>query len=412
MSFKLVRQAFNGNRPLPRMWQPRELKASYDVVIIGGGAHGLAIAYYLASKHGIIDVGVFERSYIGAGGSGRNTTVLRANYKMPESVEFFRESFNLYKNLSYELDYNLLRSTRGLFWLAHTESSLQAQRERAMLNQALGVDTVFVTPEEIEELCPPIDLSCGGKGRPILGGSYHPPGSVIRHDAVVWAYAAAAQRLGVDVHQNVEVTGITRQSGRCVGIETPAGKVAAGTVICAGGGWVSSVARLAGVRLPITTHPLQAFVTEAYKPALHRIVASADMLVYVSQTSRGEFLAGAEIERYPTYSTRSTASFLAECASRAIDLLPFMAKLRILRQWTGLCDMTPDYSPIMGLTEADNFIVNAGWGTWGFKAVPIAGVMIAELVATGRVPELIEPFRLDRFKDDRAVPDRSSAGTH
>jgi sarcosine oxidase subunit beta len=221
-----------------------------------------------------------------------------------------------------------------------------------------------------------------------------------------------ADRGGAEIHQGVEVTGIQRRNGRCVGLETSAGPVAAGTVVCAAGGYVSTVAALAGVRLPIVTHLLQAFVTEPYRPVLHRIVASADMLIYISQTSRGELLVGAEIERYTTYSTRSTFSFLAECASRAIDLLPFMAKLRILRQWTGLCDMTPDYSPLMGRTDVDGFLITAGWGTWGFKAIPASGVAMAKLAATGSVPPLIEPFRLERFREERALPDRSSAGTH
>ncbi|HEY1367634.1 MAG TPA: FAD-dependent oxidoreductase [Gaiellaceae bacterium] len=387
-------------------------KASYDAIVIGGGGHGLACAYYLAAHHGMTNVGVFERSYIGSGATGRNTTVLRANYKMPESVSFFKESFDLYQGLSAELDYNLLVSRRGLFWLAHSENTLRLQRERAILNQAAGVDTIFIGPDEVKELCPQIDLSAGDKGHPILGASYHGPGSVIRHDAVVWGFAAAAQRLGVDVHEGAEVTGIRVENGKATGIETANGFVAAGTIVCATAGYTSLVAALAGVRVPITSHPLQAFVTEPYKPILDRIVASADMLVYISQTSRGEILVGAEIERYTTYSTRSTWSFLAECASRAIDLLPFTAGLRILRQWTGICDMSPDYSPLMGLTEVENFLVTAGWGTWGFKAIPASGKAMAELVATGKVPALIAPFRIDRFHDDRAIPDRSSAGTH
>jgi sarcosine oxidase subunit beta len=195
-------------------------------------------------------------------------------------------------------------------------------------------------------------------------------------------------------------------------VDTTAGHVAAGAIVSATAGYSSEVAALAGVRLPITTHPLQAFVTEPYKPILHRIVASADMLVYISQTSRGEILVGAEIERYTTYSSRSTFSFLADCASRSIDLLPFTGKLRILRQWTGLCDMSPDYSPLMGPTEVDRFVITAGWGTWGFKAIPAGGMAMAELVATGATPATIAPFRIDRFHDDRAIPDRSSAGTH
>jgi sarcosine oxidase, subunit beta len=388
-----------------------EPKKRYDVVVIGGGGHGLAIAYYLAKRHGIHDVGVFERSYIGSGGTGRNTTVLRANYKTPETIRFFKASFDLYRGLSAELDYNLLFSPRGLLWLAHSEPSLRLQRERALLNQAFGVDTVYLNPDEVEKVCPVLDLSGGGK-HPILGAAYHPPGAIIRHDAVVWGYAAAARRLGVHVHQGVEVTGIMRENGQCVGVETPHGRIAAGSVVCAVGGYASVVARLAGLRLPITTHPLQAFVTEAYKPVLHRIVASADLLVYISQSARGELLVGAEIERYPSYSTRSTFTFLSEAASRCIDLVPFMAKLRILRQWTGLCDMTPDYSPLMGPTEVESFYLNAGWGTWGFKAIPIAGVTMAELVATGKTPPLIAPFALTRFRDDRSVSERASAGTH
>lgn len=388
-----------------------EPKASYDAVVIGGGAHGLAIAYYLARRHGITNIAVVEQGYIGMGGSGRNTSVLRANYKTPEAVAFFRRSLELYRTLAGELDYNLLRSERGLLWLAHSESALQAQRERALLNQEFDVDTVFVTPEEVKELCPPIDIDCG-TSEPIVGASYHAPGSVIRHDAVVWGYAAAAQRLGVDVHQGVTVTGIETLGGRVTAVRTSAGRLATGIVICAAGGYASTVTAMVGLRLPISTHPLQAFVTEPVKPVLNRIVASADLLVYVSQTSRGELLVGAEIERYTTYSTRSTFSFLAEASSRCIDLFPFMAKLRILRQWTGLCDMTPDYSPLMGPSAVEGFYVNAGWGTWGFKAVPVAGVTMAECVATGRAPALIEPFALDRFELDRPIPDRSSAGTH
>lgn len=389
----------------------QELRMAYDVVIIGGGGHGLALAYYLAKHHGICNVAVLERSYIGSGGTGRNTTVLRANYKTPETIAFFKKSLELYSQLSSELDFHLLLSSRGLLWLAHSEAAVRVQRERAYLNQAIGVDTVFVTPSEIADLCPALDLT-GGGNTPILGAAYHPPGSIIRHDAVVWGYASAAQRLGVDIHQGIEVTAVNVAHGRCIGVDTSAGRIAAGTVVSAAGGYISVVARMAGVRLPITTHPLQAFVTEAYKPVLDRIIASSDLLVYISQGARGELLVGGEIEDYAGYSTRSTFDFLAETSSRAIDLLPFMARLRILRQWTGLCDMTPDYSPLLGSTEVDDFLVDGGWGTWGFKAIPVAGSCMAELIATGRAPDLIAPFGLERFRKDRAVPERASAGTH
>ncbi len=387
------------------------LQRRYDVVIIGGGGHGMATAYYLAKYHGIRRVAVLERAYVGSGGTGRNTTVLRANYKTPETIRFYQDSFERYAVLHQELDYHLLRSRRGLFWLAHSEPQLRNQRERALQNQHFGVDTVYLSPAEIREICPVLDMTAGGK-RPVLGAAFHPPGSIIRHDAVVWGYAAAAGRLGVEVHQGVSVTGVRVEDGRCVGVETSQGPISAGSVVSAVGGYVTAIADMVGLRLPIVTHPLQAFVTESYSPVLDQIVASADLHIYVSQSARGEVLIGAEIDPYTSYSTRSTFPFLASAAARAIDLFPFTAKLRVLRQWTGLCDMTPDYSPLMGLTGIDQFYLSSGWGTWGFKAIPAAGVAMAELVATGRVPRLIAPFALDRFRRDRAVPERASAGTH
>lgn len=388
-----------------------EPKPSYDVVVIGGGGHGLATAYYLAKRHGITNVAVLERAYIGSGGTGRNTTVLRANYKTPETIRFYKESFELYANLHEDLDYHLLRSQRGLLWLAHSEPQLRNQRERDLQNQHFGVESAFLTPREIHELCPVLDMTGGGK-RPVLGAAFHPPGGVIRHDAVVWGYAAAAQRLGVHVHQGITVTGLTIEGDRCRGVETSRGPIKAGAVLSAVGGYVTQVADMAGLRLPIVTHPLQAFVTESYSPALDQIVASADLHIYVSQSTRGEVLIGAEIDPYTSYSTRSTFPFLASCAARAIDLFPFVAKLRVLRQWTGLCDMTPDYSPLMGVTGIDKFYLSSGWGTWGFKAIPAGGLHLAALIATGKVSETIAPFAVDRFRRDRAIPERASAGTH
>lgn len=393
---------------LLRETPPRD---AYDVVVIGGGGHGLATAYYLAQDHGVRDVGIFERSYIGAGGTGRNTTVLRSNYMTPETVRFFQASLELYEDLSLELDFNLLRSERGLLWMAHSEPQLRTQRERASHNRLFGVETEFLTAEEVAEVCPVLDMSCGNR-RPILGAAYHPPGSIIRHDAVVWGYAAAAQRLGVRIHQGVEVTDLIVEEGRCVGVDTTAGRVSAGAVLSAVGGDVTQITDRVGLELPIVTHPLQAFVTESYEPVLDRIVASADLHIYISQSARGEMLVGAEIDPYTSYSTRSTFSFLASASARCIDLMPFMAKMSILRQWSGICDMTPDYSPLMGRTPVDGFFLSSGWGTWGFKAIPIGGKTMAELIATDRVPPLIAPFALDRFRRDRSVSERASAGTH
>lgn len=388
-----------------------ELRPRYDVVIIGGGGHGLAAAYYLASVHGVKNVAVLERSYIGAGGTGRNTTIVRSNYKTPETIAFYKQSHQMYMELAQELDYNLLLTPRGLLWLAHSDNQLRLQRERAALNQAFGVDTVFLDASGVKEVCPQLDMTAGGK-RPILGAAWHPQGCITRHDAVVWGYAAAAQRLGVHVHQGISVTGVTVVGGKCVGVQTTNGPVAAGAVMSAVGGYVSNIARMANIRVPIITHPLQAFVTESYKPAFDRVVASADLHIYISQSARGEFVIGAEIDPYTSYANASTWPFMASASARAIDLVPFLSKLRILRSWTGACDMSPDYSPVMGVTELKNFFVSTGWGTWGFKAIPASGFAMAELLATGKVPGLIAPFRIDRFRDDRAISERASAGTH
>jgi sarcosine oxidase subunit beta len=387
------------------------MKPAYDVVIIGGGGHGLATAYYLASRFGITNVAVLERAYIGSGGTGRNTTVVRANYKTPDTIRFYKASQALYGELGRELDFNLLQSFKGLLWMAHSEFQLFNQRERALQNQAFGVDTQFVTADEVHKICPELDMTGGGH-LPILGAAYHPPGSAVRHDAVAWGYAYQAGRRGVHVLQGVNVTGVRVEHGRAVGVETSAGPISAGVVMSAVGGYVTPVADMVGLRLPIVTHPLQAMVTESYKPAMARTVASADLHIYIQQTSRGEFLIGAEIDPYTSYATRSTFPLLASLSARAINLFPFLSKLTILRQWTGLCDMTPDYSPLMGVTDVEGFYLSSGWGTWGFKAIPIGGLTMAELIATRRVPALIAPFALDRFKKDRAISERASAGTH
>jgi sarcosine oxidase subunit beta len=389
----------------------REPRRSYDVVVVGGGVNGLSLAYHLAAERGIRDVAVFERSYIGSGGSGRNTQVLRANYNTPETVPLYAASLERYRRLSLELGFNIQFTNHGELDLCHTEDSLQVEREKSALNRALGVRTDILRPEDILEVCPLVDLTGGGE-LPVLGASYHPPGSFARHDAVVWGYAQAAARRGVDIHQGIEVTGLHVEGGTCVGVETTGGRVAAGHVVGAVAGWSTHLAAMAGVRLPIVTHMLQAFVTEPYRPVLRGLVSSMDLTIYVSQTARGELLAGAEIVPYNTYSTRSTFEFLSEAARRSVMILPFMAKARAMRQWGGLCDMTPDSSPILGPSGVDGFSVMAGMGTWGFKGAPIFGSTVAEYVSTGRVPELIAPFSLARFRADRMVPDAASAGTH
>jgi sarcosine oxidase subunit beta len=388
-----------------------EPKKSYDVIIIGGGGHGLATAYYLATRHGITNVAILERKYIGGGNSGRNTTVIRANYGIPESVRFYQRSVDLYKSLEQETDRWMMHKQKGLLWLAHSEAAVRAETARAEINTAFGAITEYVTPREIAEICPEVDLTGGGVW-PVMGGSYHPEGATARHDRVNWALAEGANKLGVHIHQRTAVTGLQMSGDKVIGVETTAGPMSAKVVVSAVGGHVSTLGKMAGLRLPIRTHPLQAYVTNHYARSFHPIVASMSLLFYVSQTARGEMLMGAEIDRQPSYSYRSGHHFLQDCSYRAMTLLPFMKNLRILRQWTGVCDMSPDYSPIMGQTPVEGFYITTGWGTWGFKAIPAGGEQMAEAIATGKTPELIAPFALDRFAKDRTMADRGSSGTH
>ena len=392
-----------------RMWRPRgELRKRYDVVIIGGGAHGLATAYYLAKKHGITNVAVLEKSYIGSGAAGRNTTIVRSNYRTPQGAEFYKESVRLYEGLSQELDFNMLFSQQGHLTLAHSDRAMITMNERAEVNRLLGIDSRLVYRDEVARLCPEINMS-EEVTWPIMGALYHPPGGIIRHDAVVWGYARGADRQGVEIHPYTEVTGITRENGRVTGVETTRGDVEADVVISCTAGWSTLVCDLAEVPLPITTHILQAFVTEPVKPFLDVIIVSSQMHIYISQTDRGEFLIGAEIEPYTTYKGTSTFPFLEYSARHALELFPQLEQAKILRQWTGLCDLSPDYSPILGKTEVEGFHVSAGWGTYGFKAAPIVGVTLAELTATGRTAPLIEPFALERFYTDTLVSELAAA---
>lgn len=408
MSIKLIRQALNGSYPLPRMWRSHPVRDRYDVVIIGGGAHGLACAYYLSKVHGITNVAVLEKSYIGAGGSGRNTTIIRSNYLTPEGVRFYDESVKLYEQMSGEFDFNVMFSQRGHLTLAHTDGAVRTMRRRAEVNQIQGVDSRLIFPDEIMRLCPYLDLSDHPR-YPILAALYHPPGGIIRHDAVVWGYAHHADRRGVHIHQGTEVTGIEVEKGRVTGVETTGGHIKTNTVLNATAGWCTTIADMAGVRLPVTTYPLQACVTEALKPFLDVIIVSGSLHVYVSQSDRGELVMGAAVDPFASYSMRGSLSFTEGIAGHMLELFPSLSHVRLLRQWAGLCDMTPDYSPIMGKTPVEGFLVDVGWGTYGFKASPISGKCMAELIASGETPELIAPFRHSRFYEHELVGEKGAA---
>jgi sarcosine oxidase, subunit beta len=384
------------------------MRDRYDVVIVGAGVHGLAIAYYLC-KRGIRNIAVLERGYLGIGNSGRNTAILRSNYRTPEAIPFYNESIKRWEGLSAELEFNLLFSQQGHITVAHTDSALNGLRVRADANRLLGVDSYLVGPQEIKRLVPAIDISSHVR-YPIEGGLYHPPGGIIRHDAVVWAYARAAGRMGAEIHTHTEVLGIGRGSSHIESVKTNRGDINTGVVVNATSGWCTTVARMAGVSLPVTSHPLQACVTETLNPFLSKVVVSANLHVYVNQTDRGEVVLGSEIDPYVSYSQRSTLPTLEMIAAHTLDLFPCLRHVCVMRQWTGVCDMTPDFSPIIGEAPGlKGFILDVGWGTYGFKTGPVAGYRVAELIDTGRTPELIRPFALSRFSEDRLVGEKAAA---
>jgi sarcosine oxidase subunit beta len=391
-----------------RMWRRRpDLKPRYDVVIIGGGSHGLATAYYLR-RLGITDVAILEKSYIGSGAAGRNTTILRSNYKTPEGARFYDASVKLYEGLGAEMGFNLLFSQCGHLTLAHSDRAMFVMANRAEVNRLQGIDSRLIGPDEVQELAPAMYVG-PDTTYPILGALYHPPGGIIRHDAVVWGFARGADEGGAEIHPYTEVTGLERDGDRITAVRTNRGRVEAGVVVNCTAGWSTLLCDMAGVRLPITTHILQACVTEPVKPFLDVVIVSSQMHVYISQSDRGEFVMGSEIEPWTTYRTRNTLNFLQDLTRHTLELFPQLEHARLLRAWAGLCDLSPDYSPILGATEVENFHISAGWGTYGFKAAPIVGKTLAELVATGRTPDLIAPFSLERFYEDRLVSELAAA---
>jgi sarcosine oxidase, subunit beta len=409
MPFGLLRFALRSAHPEPRMFRmPARLKPGYDVVIIGGGGHGLAAAYYLAREHGITDVCVLEKGYLGGGNTGRNTAIIRSNYLTPEGVAFYDRSVKLWQDLASDFDLNLFYATRGHFTLAHTDASMRTMRWRAEVNKHLGVDSEVVDAAALREALPMMDLTCGGHA-PVLGALYHKPGAIARHDAVAWGYGRGADRRGVEIHQNTEVTGINVENGRVTGVRTTRGDIATWKILCAVAGSTPRITDMVGLRTPIYIHPLQAMVSEPLKPWLDPIIVSASLHAYVSQSARGELVMGASLDPYELHSSRSTLDFAEGLAAQMLDLFPSLSHVKVNRQWAGMADMTPDFAPIMGRTAVDGFYLDAGWGTWGFKATPVCGKTMAHTVATDRNHPLIEAFGLGRFADYRLTGEKGAA---
>ena len=387
---------------------PTDLHSEYDVVIIGAGGHGLAAAYYLARDHGIKRVAVLEKGYIGGGNTGRNTTIIRSNYLTPEGVKFYDASVRLWQDLAEDFDLNLFYSTRGHFTLAHTDSAVRTMRWRAEVNKHFGIESELVGPDFVKRACPSIDITCGGHA-PILGALYHAPGAIARHDAVAWGYGRGACKRGVEIHQQTAVTGIDMVAGKVVGVQTTRGPIKTSKVLCAVAGFTPSVTDMVGIRTPIYIHPLQAMVSEPMKPWLDQIFVSGSLHIYISQSARGELVMGASLDPYEVHSTRSTLDFTETLAAHMLDMFPFLSHVKVNRQWSGMADMTPDFAPLMGKTEVEGFYLDAGWGTWGFKATPVCGKTMAWTVANDKPHELITGFSLDRFRNYSLTGEKGAA---
>lgn len=409
MPLGLLRFALSRKHPEPRMFTRHDtLKRAYDAVIIGAGGHGLAAAYYLARDHGITNVAVLEKGYIGGGNTGRNTTIIRSNYLTPEGVAFYDQSVKLWQDLSEDFDLNLFYSTRGHFTLAHTDSAMRTMRWRAEVNKHFGVESEVVDARAVAEALPMMDITCAGHA-PVLGALFHKPGAIARHDAVAWGYGRGADRRGVEIHQQTEVTGIELMGGRVTGVKTTRGNIATTKVLCAVAGSTPRITNLVGLRTPIYVHPLQAMVSEPVKPWLDPIIVSGSLHVYVSQSARGELVMGASLDPYELHGTRSTLDFVEGLAAHLLDMFPFLATVNVNRQWAGMADMTPDFAPVMGRTPIEGFYLDAGWGTWGFKATPVCGKTMAHTVAKDANHPLIEGFNLSRFEHYRLTGEKGAA---
>jgi len=409
MPLRLLKFGLSKKHPEPRMFKRHDrLKATYDAVIIGGGGHGLAAAYYLARDHGMTNVAVLERSYLGGGNTGRNTTIIRSNYLTPEGVKFYDESVRLWQDLSQDFDLNVFYSNRGHFTLAHTDAAVRTMRWRAEVNKHYGIESELVDADTVQQACPQMDMTCGGHA-PILGALYHAPGSIARHDAVAWGYGRGADSRGVEIHQQTEVLGIQVKAGQVTGVETSRGTISTPRVLCAVAGFTPRLLAMVELRSPLYIHPLQAMVSEPMEAWLDPIIVSGSLHVYISQTARGELVMGASLDPYELHSTRSTLEFTEGLAAHMLELFPFLSHVKIVRQWAGMADMTPDFAPIMGKTAIEGFYLDAGWGTWGFKATPICGKTMAYTLARDRPHPLIEKFSLERFVNFNLVGEKGAA---
>ena len=406
--FSLLRNAVSHNENWHQAWRSPAPRKRYDVLIVGGGGHGLATAYYLAKEHGITNVAVLEKGWIGGGNTGRNTTIVRSNYLWTEAALLYEKSLKLWEGLSRDLNYNVMFSQRGVYNLGHSLQDMRDIERRVGANRLDGIDAEVVTPEQIKAAIPMINISPGAR-YPILGASLQRRGGVARHDAVAWGFARAADALGVDIIQQCEVTGIHRDCGWVTGVETSRGRIEADRIGVVVAGHASVLAGMAGLRLPLESHPLQAYVSEPLKPVLNTVVMSNAVHGYISQSDKGELVVGAGIDAYNGYGQRGSFHTIEHAMQAIIELFPAFSRVRMLRQWGGIVDVSPDACPIIGKTPVQGLYFNCGWGTGGFKATPGSGWAFAHTIARDEPHELNAPFSLERFTTGALIDEHGAA---
>jgi sarcosine oxidase subunit beta len=408
-AFSLLRQAFAGHQGWQAQWRSPEPKPEYDAVIVGGGGHGLATAYYLAKEHGLGNIAVLEKGWIGGGNTGRNTTIIRSNYLFDESAALYDHALKLWEGLTQELNYNVMFSQRGVMMLAHTVHDVQTSKRHIHANRLNGVDNDWLSAEEAKAFCPPLNIAANMR-YPVLGAALQRRGGVARHDAVAWGYARGADARGVDILQNCAVTGIRRSaSGAVEAVETTRGVIRTPKVGVAAAGHTSTIMAMAGLRMPLESYPLQALVSEPVKPIFPCVVMSNTIHAYISQSDKGELVIGAGTDAYVSYTQRGGLHIATHTLDAICELFPMFRRMKMLRNWGGIVDVTPDRSPIIGKTPVPGLYVNCGWGTGGFKATPGSGHVFAHTIARDEPHSINAPFRLDRFRDGTLIDEAAAA---
>lgn len=408
-ALELLKGALAGHRDWQRVWRDAVPRSRYDVVIIGGGGHGLATAYYLAKKHGITNIAVLEKGWLGGGNTGRNTTNIRSNYLFDESARLYEHSLKLWESLSKELNYNVMFSQRGVLGLAQSIGEVRAGKRLVNALNLNGIDSEWLDAQAVKAFCPIVNISPDAR-YPVLGGTLQRRGGTARHDAVAWGFARAASALGVDIIQNCEVTALRRDGRRIIGVETSRGAISAGKVGIAVAGNSSVLADMAGFRLPIESFTLQALVSEPVKPVLDCVIMSGTVHVYVNQSDKGELVIGASRDSYSSYSQRGSFPIIEQQMGALLELFPIFSRMKMMRHWGGIVDVCPDASPIIGKTPVDNLYITCGWGTGGFKATPGAADIFADTIVRDEPHPIAAPFCLDRFSSGALIDEHGAAG--